>query len=136
MKLFNICARAALLTLTATFLTGAAWAQGTGNGRIRREDYEAMQAEREAEIMRRRMARDNERFKRESEMSRTRPTTSPAPLPPARKMTAEHKQRLYPSDAERTSFAALLREDGTGLARLLPFTPCVIDPRIVNVAGS
>jgi hypothetical protein len=136
MKLFKICVRASLLALTVAFLSGAAWAQGGGNVPIRREDYEAMRAEREAEIMRRQMARDNERFKRESERNRTSPTPSPTPLAPARKMTAEHKQRLYPSEAERASFAALLREDGTGLVRLLPFTRCIEDPRIVRVGDS
>jgi hypothetical protein len=32
--------------------------------------------------------------------------------------------------------AALLRQDGTGIARLLPYTSCVVDPRIVNAGGS
>jgi hypothetical protein len=49
-------------------------------------------------------------------------------------MTTEHKRRLYPTEAERASLAALLREDGTGLMRLLPYTGCTTDPRIVNVA--
>jgi hypothetical protein len=136
MKLFKICARTSLPVIAVACLSGAAWAQGVGVFPNRREDLEAMRTEREGEIMRRQMARDNERFKRESEQSRNRRTPSLMPAPPPRKMTAEHKLRLYPSAAERASFAALLREDGTGLMRLLPFTGCVVDPRIVNVNGS
>jgi hypothetical protein len=82
------------------------------------------------------MERENDRFKRESEWRRERRSSSALPRPPARKMTAAHKQRLYPSEAERASFAALLREKGTGLLRLLPYTGCVVDARILNVAGS
>ncbi|MCA1566751.1 MAG: hypothetical protein LC803_14120 [Acidobacteria bacterium] len=138
MKLFKICARTSWLVLAVACLSGAARAQGVGGVFPNRPgDLEAMRAEREGEIMRRQMARENERFKRESELSRNRRTTSPTPAaPPARKMTAEHKLRLYPSAAERALFAALLREDGTGLMRLLPYTGCVVDPRIVNVNGS
>jgi hypothetical protein len=136
MKLFKICARTSLLVFAVACLPGAAWAQAGGVLINRPGDLEAMRAEREGEIMRRQMARENERYKRESEQSRNRPITSPTPMPPSRKMTAEHKLRLYPSAAERASFAALLREDGTGLMRLLPFTGCLVDPRIVNVNGS
>jgi len=135
MKLSKICARTLLAALTLTCLSGAAWAQRVITIPNNRGD-EGVMAEREAEIMHGRIERDNERFKRESERRKNRPTTSATPLPPERKMTTEHKQRLYPSEAERASFAALLREDGTGLARLLPFTGCVVDPRIVSVAGS
>lgn len=136
MKVFKICAQTSSLVLTLTCLAGAAWAQGGGRFPITPGDLEAMRAEREGEIMRRQIARDNERYKRESEQRRTRRATSPTPGLPSRKMTAEHKQRLYPSAAERASFAALLREDGTGLMRLLPFTGCVVDPRILDVRGS
>jgi hypothetical protein len=136
MKLFKICARTSLPLLAVVCLSGVAWSQGMGTFPVRPGDLEAMRAEREGEIMRRQMARENERYKRESELSRNRRATSPTPAPPARKMTAEHKLRLYPSAAERASFAALLREDGTGLMRLLPYTGCKVDPRIVNVNGS
>ncbi|HEX9919335.1 MAG TPA: hypothetical protein VGA87_09220 [Pyrinomonadaceae bacterium] len=136
MKLSRICARGSLLVLTITCLAGAARAQGGGTFPSRREDQEALRAEREGEIIRRQMARENERFKRESARSRNRAATSLTPPPPARKMTAEHKQRLYPSAAERASFAAMLRDDGTGLMRLLPYTGCVVDPRILDVRGS
>jgi hypothetical protein len=97
-----------------------------------------MRAEREAQAMRRQMARENERFKRESEQRRDgrAPSAAAALLAPPGKMTAEHKRRLYPSEAERASLAALLRQDGTGIMRLLPYTGCVVDPRIVNVGGS
>ncbi|MDQ1613120.1 MAG: hypothetical protein QOG00_3051 [Pyrinomonadaceae bacterium] len=135
MKVFKICAQTSSLVLTLICLAGGAWAQGARFPN-RPGDLEAIRTEREGEIMRGQMARDNERFKRESEQNRNRATTSPTLAPPARKMTAEHKQRLYPTDAERASLAALLSEDGTGLMRLLPFTGCVVDPRIVNVAGS
>lgn len=136
MKLFRICARVSLLVLTITSLAGAARAQGGGTFPSRREDREAIRVERERDILRRQMAREHERFKRESERDRNRGATSLMPAPPARKMTAEHKQRLYPSAAERASFAAMLREDGTGLMRLLPYTRCVVDPRILDVRGS
>jgi hypothetical protein len=95
-----------------------------------------MRTEREAQIIRRQMSRDDERFKRESEQRRNRPTPNTSPRPPLGKMTAEHKRRLYPSDAEREASAALLRQDGTGLARLLPYTGCIVDPRILKVGGS
>jgi hypothetical protein len=136
MKFSKIRTRTSLLALAVVCLAGAASAQRVITLPGNREEYEAWKVEREAEIMRRQMIRENERFRRESEQRRNRRTTSAAPLPAAGKMTAEQKQRLYPSDAERASLAALLREDGTGLMRLLPFTGCVVDPRIVNVAGS
>jgi len=136
MKLLKICARMLLPTLTVTCLSGAAWAQGVTTAPNNRGDYEAIMAEREAAIIHGRIERDNERFKRESERRKNRRPVSPTPPPPERKLTAEQKRRLYPTDAERASFAALLREDGAGLMRLLPLTPCVTDPRIVNVAGS
>jgi hypothetical protein len=137
MKVFKICVRTSSLVLAAACLAGAIQAQG-GGGRFPTgpADLEAMRAEREGEIRRQQMARENERFKRESEQNRMRRTTSPTTAAPSRKMTAEHKQRLYPSAAERASFAALLREDGTGLMRLLPFTGCAVDPRILDVRGS
>jgi hypothetical protein len=136
MKLCNICARTLLPALALMCLAGAAWAQRVVTIPGNREDYEGIMAERDVENMRGRMERDNERFKRESERRKNRRPASDTPLPPARKMTAEHKQRLYPTEAERASFAALLRADGTGLARLLPYTRCAIDPRIVSVGGS
>lgn len=137
MKLFAVCLNTSLLlALTITCPPGAARAQGILNVPAGREDYGATRAAREAEARYRQMVSENERLRREREERRNRRTTSAMPLPPARKMTAEHKRRLSPSDAERASFAALLREDGTGLMRLLPFTGCVIDPRILNVAGS
>jgi hypothetical protein len=129
MKLSKICARALSSALVVACLAGAARAQS-------REEYEAWRVHREGEFMRRQMARENERFRRESARNRNRPAVSSLPAPPPRKMTAEHKQRLYPSDAERSSLAALLREDGTGVTRLLPYTRCVVDPRILNVRGS
>lgn len=137
MKLSNTCLRAALPALAvACLLASAAWAQRVITVPGNREQYEAWRVEREADMMRRSMERENDRFKRESEWRRDRRPSSGLPLPPARKMTAEHKRRLYPSEAERASFAALLREKGTGLLRLLPYTGCVVDPRVVNVAGS
>lgn len=136
MRLFKSYVRASSLAVAVACLSGAAWAQRVVNVPITPADAEGMRVERQGEFMRRQMARENERFKRESEQNRNRRTTSPVPAPPARKMTAEHKQRLYPSEAERASFAALLREDGTGLARLLPYTGCIADPRIINVSGS
>lgn len=129
MKLSKIYARASLLALAVACLSGAAWGQ-----RVITNPDEWL--ERQGDIIRGRMERDNERFKRESERRRHRRTPSSTPLPPDRKMTAEHKQRLYPSEAERASLAALLRQDGTGIARLLPYTGCVVDPRIVKVGGS
>jgi hypothetical protein len=136
MKLSNTCLRASLTALAVACLASAAWAQRVITVPNNREQYEAWRVEREADMMRRSMERENDRFKRESEWRRERRSSSALPLPPARKMTAAHKQRLYPSEAERASFAALLREKGTGLLRLLPYTVCVVDARILNVAGT
>ncbi len=137
MKLFTICRQASLACLVVAGIASAAWAQRVITAPGTREEYEAWRVEREAEMMRRQMARENERFKRESEWRRNNRATPPnASAPPARPMTAEHKRRLYPTEAERTSFAALLRADGTGLMRLLPHPNCVVDPRIINASGS
>lgn len=54
--------------------------------------------------------------------------------PAERNLTKEQKQKLYPSATEKATFASLLREDGTGMTRLLPF--CDVDPRVVDVRGS
>jgi hypothetical protein len=51
-------------------------------------------------------------------------------------LTDAQKARLYPSATEKATFAAMLREDGTGIARLLPYVDCPDDPRVVNVKGS
>jgi hypothetical protein len=51
-----------------------------------------------------------------------------------RKLTDAQKRRLYPSATEKAAFASILRKDGTGMTRLLPF--CAVDPRIVDVRGS
>jgi hypothetical protein len=128
--------KASLTALAVACTAGATWGQATISYPTTREDYEVFRAEREAEYMRQQRARENERFKRESEVRRSHRATSLRPAPPARKMTDEHKRRLYPTEAERASFAALLREDGTGLMRLLPYTGCAVDPRIFNVNGS
>jgi hypothetical protein len=136
MKLFTNCLRAFLPGLFVICLAGAAWPQRVVTVPSNRAEYESWRVEREAEMMRQRMARENEMFKRQSELRRNRRTPSaPLLLPPTRKMTAEHKRRLYPSDDERASFAALLREDGTGLMRLLPYTGCHLDPRILDASG-
>jgi len=135
-KLFAVCMKASLVALALACLGGMTRGQATISYPTTREDYEVFRAEREAEYMRQQRARENERFKRESEVRRNHRATKLRPAPPARKMTAEHKRRLYPTEAERASFAALLREDGTGLTRLLPYTGCAFDPRILNVNGS
>jgi hypothetical protein len=54
--------------------------------------------------------------------------------PAERKVTDAQKRRLYPSATEKATFAAMLRESGTGMTRLLPF--CDVDPRVVDVRGS
>jgi hypothetical protein len=54
--------------------------------------------------------------------------------PAERRLTNAQKRVLYPSATEKATFAAMLREDGTGLIRLLPF--CDIDPRVVDLRGS
>lgn len=54
--------------------------------------------------------------------------------PAERKLTDAQKRVLYPSATEKATFAALLREEGTGIIRLLPF--CDTDPRVLNVKGS
>ena len=136
MRFFQLFARTSLSALVAACLSGATWAQGVISYPTSRDDVEAMRSEREAQITRRQMAREQERFKRESEQRRNHRTPSAAaPVPPLGKMTAEHKRRLYPSEAERASLAALLRQDGTGLMRLLPYTGCVVDPRILRVGS-
>lgn len=54
--------------------------------------------------------------------------------PAERNLTKAQKQKLYPSATEKATFASILREDGTGITRLLPF--CDVDPRVVDVRGS
>lgn len=54
--------------------------------------------------------------------------------PAERNLTKAQKQKLYPSATEKATFAAVLREDGTGMTRLLPF--CDVDPRLLDVRGS
>jgi hypothetical protein len=54
--------------------------------------------------------------------------------PAERSLTKEQKRKLYPSATEKATFASLLRKDGTGITRLLPF--CDVDPRVVDVRGS
>jgi hypothetical protein len=139
MKLFKFCVRMSLAAFVAACLSGTAGAQDNTINYPGGRDYETMRAERESQIMRRQMSRERERFKHESEQRRHRRTpsdVSAAPPSPGGKMTAEHKRRLYPSDAERVAVAALLKQNGTGLARLLPYTGCVVDPRIVNAGAS
>ena len=62
------------------------------------------------------------------------PSTRSIRWPAERNLTKAQKQKLYPSATEKAAFASLLREDGTGMTRLLPF--CDVDPRIVDVRGS
>lgn len=62
------------------------------------------------------------------------PSTRPIRWPAERNLTKAQKQKLYPSATEKAAFAAILREDGTGITRLLPF--CDVDPRVVDVRGS
>lgn len=62
------------------------------------------------------------------------PSTRPIRWPAERILTKAQKQKLYPSATEKAAFASLLREDGTGITRLLPF--CDVDPRVVDVRGS
>lgn len=132
MKLFTVCMRASLAIMAVACMADAASAQRAGSNPGNREESDAR---REAEIMRRTMAREDEQFRRTSELRRSAPNrpNTPTLFLPTRKMTAEHKRRLYPTDAERASLAALLREDGAGLMRLLPYTRCTADPRILHV---
>lgn len=60
-----------------------------------------------------------------------------SPLPPSkRKMTEEHKLRLYPSPEDKEKFAMFLRQPRTGLVRLLQSGECEDDPRVVQAVGS
>lgn len=54
--------------------------------------------------------------------------------PAERKLTDAQKRLLYPSATEKATHAALLREDGTGIMRLLPY--CDADPRVLDLRGS
>lgn len=54
--------------------------------------------------------------------------------PAERKLTDAQKRKLYPSATEKATFAAMLREDGTGMTRLLPF--CDADPRVLDIRGT
>ena len=62
------------------------------------------------------------------------PSTRPVRWPAERNLTKAQKQKLYPSATEKATFASILREDGTGITRLLPF--CDVDPRVLDVRGS
>ena len=85
----------------------------------------------------RRDARRRELQRAMDEVSQRARTRNEQALPlPQRKMTAEHKRLLFPSDEERSAFAAFLRQPHTGIMRLLPQSDCRQDPRMLHAGGS
>lgn len=119
--------RASLVALALTCLPSPAWAQGTSEDREQREiQLREQQRRRELENTRRAMSQP---------LPARRETGRTLALPPKRKMTEEHKLRLYPSADERERFAAFLRQPRSGLVRLIQSGDCEDDPRVLQVGS-
>lgn len=127
MRLSAVYLRVGLVALALTSLPFAARAQGSPEDREQRErQLRDLQRRREIENFRRAMSQP---------VLTRRDTSRPLPSPPKRKMTEEHKRRLYPSADEKERFATFLRQPRTGLVRLLQSGECEDDPRLLQ-AGS
>lgn len=119
--------RVGLLAVIVACLAFTALAQATRGERDPREK----------EIMEQRLRVDNRtRQLNEPPPWARRASAKPPPLPsPKRKMTEEHKLRLYPSAVEKGKFATFLRQPRTGLVRLLQSGECEDDARVVQAVG-
>jgi len=136
MRVFFICLRTALLAFTLVGLSVVASGQvippiterpvGGEPGRVPYPDRNGPRSVGDPE----RLRRDNRDPLGGYVYPARRVTVGPA----ERKLTAAQKRALYPSATEKAAFAALLRQDATGMARLLPF--CAADARILDVRGS
>src|SRR3954451_8392333 len=110
----------------------AVWGQSTAPTQ---DQIREAQAEREGMAALEAQRREREAAKRA--LSRPLPPQRDYfPAPPRRKMTEEHKRRLYPSNEEKDRFQAFLSMPRTGLVRLLPQIFCREDPRVVKADGS
>lgn len=138
MSVFSICLRTSLLAVALTCLAAVASGQIIGypasSSRTERSPqgrYPSPEGDSPGSVP------DPGRQRRTSRdglggfvFSSRRPTAWPA----ERKLTDAQKRRLYPSATEKATFASILREDATGITRLLPF--CDVDPRVLDVRGS
>lgn len=123
-----VCVRVVLLAVALMSLALDARAQSTVQDREQRDiQLRELQRRRELENTKRAMSEPVEVARRE--------TSRRLPSPPRRKMTEEHKLRLYPSREEKAKFAQFLSEPRTGLVRLLQSGDCEDDPRVLE-AGS
>lgn len=137
MRVFSICLRTSLLAVALTCLTAVASGQIIGypantsrTDRTPSGRYPSPEADGPGSIPDPGRQRTNRDFLRGYEYPSRRTTAWPA----QRKLTDAQRRRLYPSATEKASFATILREDGTGMTRLLPF--CDVDPRVIDVRGS
>lgn len=127
MKSSAVFLKVGLVALALACLPFAASGQGSLEDREQRE----IQLR---ELQRRRELENTKRAMSQPVLART-DASRPSSLPPKRKLTEEHKLRLYPSAGEKERFATFLRQPRTGLVRLLQSGECEDDPRLLQ-AGS
>ena len=119
--------RVVLLAVALTCLPFAARGQGSLEDREQRDiQLREQQRRRELENIKRAMSQP---------VLARRETSRPLPAPPKRKMTEEHKLRLYPSREETEKFAQFLRQPRTRLVRLLQSGECEDDPRVLQTGS-
>jgi hypothetical protein len=126
MKFSAVYLRMGLVALSLMYLPSTN-AQGSLDDREQRE-IQAREAQRRREL-------ENTKRAMSQPVLASRETSRSSPSPPKRKMTEEHKLRLYPSADEKERFAAFLRQPHTGLVHLLQSGECEDDPRLLQ-AGS
>jgi hypothetical protein len=134
MRVFSICLRTSLLVFVLTALAVVANGQASG--------YPADTPRSERTVQGRSASAEDyipdpgrpRRNSRDILRGYDFPASRLNRWPAERNLTKAQKQKLYPSATEKATFAAILREDGTGMARLLPF--CDVDSRLLDVRGS
>lgn len=138
MRVFSICFRTSLLVVALACLTGVASAQIIGypantprNERTPQGRWPSSEGDGPGSIPDPGRPQNRNRNTLGGYEFPSRHITR---WPAERRLTDAQKRLLYPSATEKAAFAAMLREDGTGMTRLLPF--CDVDPRVVDVRGS
>ncbi len=122
----SISVRAALLAMAMASFAFTALAQATAAERELRDK----------QLREQRLGMGNPVRRSDELPAWARPTSSRPTTPiPKRKMSAEHKLRLYPSAGERERFAAFLRQPRTGLVRLLQSGDCEDNPRVIQTGS-
>jgi hypothetical protein len=135
MRAFSICSRTSLSVVALACLSGIASAQEMGYPADTPRSERTVQgrfpsAEGHVPDPGRPRSRRRDTMGGYEVPSRQQPIAWPA----ERKLTDAKKRMLYPSAKEKASFASLLREDGTGMTRLLPFFDA--DPRVLDIKGT